>query len=267
MPRFKTLEISNPAYESDNLRFITVKTPNLKGRGDIIVYAPPGTLSSDTLPIVILLHGVYGSAWSWPFSSGVHLKVDEMIKSGELPPMILAMPSDGLWGDGSGYLNLDSHNYEKWIAEDVPDALFECINGAKSTSPLFISGLSMGGFGALRIGAKYGDKFKAISGHSSITSLPQIKYFTDESLKYYAQDSIIDEDVFEAFIYYRDTLPPVRFDCGVNDLLISYNRTLHSKLEKEGIPHIYEEHPGGHEWPYWTRHIIDSLKFFAVNAS
>lgn len=265
MPRFKTLEISNPDYESNNLRFITVKTPNLKGRGDICVYVPPGLTSVDVLPVVILLHGVYGSAWSWPYSSGVHIKAHQMILNGELPPMIIAMPSDGLWGDGSGFLPLGDHNFEKWIADDVPDALFECIKGAKRESPLFISGLSMGGFGALRIGAKYAPKFRAISGHSSITSLPQIKFFAEESLKNYAQDNIIDEDVFETFLHYREHLPPVRFDCGTGDLLINYNRSLHKKMEKEGMLHHYEEYPGGHEWAYWSEHIVQSLKFFAAN--
>jgi putative tributyrin esterase len=265
MHRFKTLEISNPNYENNNLRFITVKTPNLKGRGDISVYVPPGLSSIDTLPIVILLHGVYGSAWSWPYSAGVHLKLNELIEKGILPPMILAMPSDGLWGDGSGYLQLGGFNFEKWIAEDVPDALFECIKGAKKESPLFISGLSMGGFGALRIGAKYAPKFRAISGHSSITSLPQIKFFAGESLKYYAQDNIIDEDLFETFLHYRHDLPPIRFDCGTDDLLINYNRSLHKKMEKAGILHNYQENPGGHEWSYWSNHVIHSLKFFADN--
>ncbi|SHM99269.1 S-formylglutathione hydrolase FrmB [Mucilaginibacter sp. OK098] len=263
MPRFKTLEISNPSFESNNLRFITVKTPNLKGRGDICVYVPPGTVSTDTLPVVILLHGVYGSAWSWPYSSGVHLKTQELIESGELPPMIIAMPSDGMWGDGSAFLPIDGYNFEKWIAEDVPDALAECIKGVNKHSPLFISGMSMGGFGALRIGAKYGNKFRAISGHSSITSLPQIKFFAAESLKRYAQDNIKDEDVFETFLHYRKQLPPVRFDCGTSDLLINYNRSLHKKMDKEGMLHLYEEHPGGHEWTYWARHITQSLKFFA----
>jgi enterochelin esterase-like enzyme len=265
MPHFKTSEISNPNYESNNLRFITVKTPNLKGRGDICVYTPPGISSLDTLPIVILLHGVYGSAWSWPLSSGVHLKAQELIDKGELPPMIIAMPSDGLWGDGSGYLPLAGYNFEKWIADDVPNALFECIRGAKKESPLFLGGLSMGGFGALRIGAKYAPKFRALAGHSSITSLPQIKFFVEESLKHYAQDSVADEDVFETLLKHRKELPPIRFDCGTSDLLINYNRTLHKKMEKEGILHSYEEFPGGHEWPYWSTHVIRTLKFFADN--
>ncbi|MGZ3766817.1 MAG: alpha/beta hydrolase [Mucilaginibacter sp.] len=263
MSKFKTLEISNPQFEANNLRFITVKTPHLKGRGDICVYVPPQVDRTKIVPIVILLHGVYGSAWSWAHSGGVHLKVNELIKQGELPPMILAMPSDGLWGDGSGYLQHNTYDFEKWIAEDVVDALIESIDGADTASPLFISGLSMGGFGALRIGAKYAPKFRAISGLSSITSLPQMKLFVEESLKSYLPLNVIDEDLLATFKYYRHQLPPIRFDCGSSDLLINYNRDLHKKMNREGIPHIYEEHPGGHEWSYWSEHIIASLKFFS----
>lgn len=263
MSRFKKLEISNPQYEANNLRFITVKTPNLKGRGDICVYVPPQVEKTDIVPIVILLHGVYGSAWSWAHQGGVHLKVNELIKQEKIPPMILVMPSDGLWGDGSAYLPHNDYDFEKWIIEDVIDAVIERIAGANAASPLFISGLSMGGFGALRIGAKYGSKFRAISGLSSITSLPQIKFFAEESLKSYIQLNIIDEDLLATFKHYHEHLPPIRFDCGTNDLLIKYNRDLHQKMEKEGILHIYEEYPGGHDWPYWSAHIITSLEFFA----
>lgn len=263
MPRFRSLEISNPLYEKDNLRFITVKTPNLRGRGDMCVYVPPGTGPAETLPVIILLHGVYGSAWSWPFNSGVHLKVHELIEKGGLPRMIIAMPSDGMWGDGSAFLPVDGYNFEKWVAEDVPDALAECIRGVNKQSPLFISGMSMGGFGALRIGAKYGHKFRAISAHSSMTSLAQIKFFAEESLKQYAQDNVTDEDVFATFLQYRKQLPPIRIDCGNGDLLIKYNRALHKKMDGEGMLHIYQENTGGHEWSYWSKHVIESLQFFA----
>ncbi|CAN5169484.1 hypothetical protein BH09BAC6_BH09BAC6_00890 [soil metagenome] len=34
-------------------------------------------------------------------------------------------------------------------------------------------------------------------------------------------------------------------------------------MDREGMLHVYEEHPGGHEWSYWAKHIIQSLKFFA----
>src|SRR3569833_809789 len=102
-----------------------------------------------------------------------------------------------------------------------------------------------------------------MSGLSSITSLPQMKLFVQESLKSYMQENVIDEDLFSTFKHYRDQLPPMRFDCGTNDLLIKHNQELHEKMDKAGIPHIYEEYPGAHEWPYWTQHIITSLEFFA----
>jgi len=263
LARFKTIEISNPRFEANGLRFITVKSPNLKGRGDICVYVPPHLEKADVVPVVILLHGVYGSAWSWPFNAGVHMRLDEMIRTGEMPPMILAMPSDGLWGDGSAYLPHGGYNFEKWIADDVVDVVTSCIDGAGKSSPLFIAGQSMGGFGALRIGARYGYKFKGMSGLSSITSLPQIKLFVQESLKSYVQQDIINEDLLATFKYYRHQLPPMRFDCGSSDMLIKYNRELHQKMEREGLLHTYEEYAGGHEWNYWSEHIIKSLKFFA----
>ena len=264
MSKFRTIEISNPQYEANNLRFITVKTPNLKGRGDICVFVPPQLSKTDIVPVVILLHGVFGSSWSWAHQGGVHLKINELIKRGELPPMIIAMPSDGLWGDGSGYLPHSSYDFEKWIVDDVVNAVVESIDGADKKSPLFISGLSMGGFGALRIGAKYGYRFKGMSGLSSITSLPQMKLFVEESLKTYIPRDVIDEDLMATFKHYRDQLPPIRFDCGTHDLLISYNRDLHQKMEKEGIPHVYQEYSGTHEWPYWSEHVVATLKFFAA---
>lgn len=262
MSKFRTLEISSPRYENNNLRFITVKTPNLKGRGDIIVYEPPFD-NTDNLPVVILLHDVHGSSWSWPFNTGVHLQVNELIKQKILPPMILVMPSDGLWGDGSAYLPNTCYNFEKWIAEDVIDAVTEGISGASKRSPLFIAGMSMGGFGALRIGAKYGFKFRAAAGLSSITSLPQMKFFVEESLKSYIQTNVADEDLLTTFKQYRYQLPAIRFDCGEKDILVKYNRELHKKMEREGFIHTYEELPGGHEWAYWSQYIVRTLQFFA----
>ena len=97
--KFRTTEISDPRFERDHLRFITVKTPHLKGRADICVFVPPELQEGQVLPVILLLHGVYGSAWSWALKTGVHLKAMLMIEEGEIPPLIIAMPSDGLWGE------------------------------------------------------------------------------------------------------------------------------------------------------------------------
>lgn len=263
MSKFRTIEISDPAFEKDHLRFITVGTDTLAGRADICVFVPPGTAELNNLPVAILLHGVYGSAWSWAYSAGVHLQAMELIRSGALPNMIIAMPSDGLWGDGSAYLPHHNQNFEKWITEDVPQAVTEVLPQVSQQSAFFISGLSMGGFGALRIGVKYSHLFKAVSAHSSITALEQMCLFTKTPISAYKQTGPAEESVLATILRNKNNLPPIRFDCGDQDILTNDNRNLHEQLKLHHIEHQYEEFEGGHEWPYWQKHIARSLLFFA----
>lgn len=265
MKKFRTVEVSDPRFESNYLRFITVKSNHLQGRSDICVFVPPNLDPAKSCPVVMLLHGVYGNSWIWAYKTGVHLQVLKMIQNKELPEMIIAMPSDGLWGDGSGYLPHHDQDFEKWIAEDVPELLQQYIDGVTAGSPFFISGLSMGGFGALRIGVKHHPKFRAVSGHSSITELQQMKLFVEEDLTNYKQTDAADESVFETILRHREHLPPIYFDCGKEDLLIDHNRDLHFKLDQANIKHTYKEYPGGHEWAYWEKHVKNSLLFFAAN--
>lgn len=262
MATFRSIEVSDATFESDRLRFITVKSSYLKGRGDIVVFMPPGNFQRQQLPVVILLHGVYGSAWAWAYKAGVHLQTMQMINTGELPLMMLVMPSDGLWGDGSAYLPHNGYNFEKWITEDVVHVV-EYLTETNKVPSLFIAGLSMGGFGALRIGTKYHQQFKGVAAHSAITNLKQMKLFVEEELHHYYQQDKSEEDVFETCKRHVGKTPPIRFDCGKDDLLIDYNRQLHIQMQEYGIPHIYEEYEGRHEWDYWAKHIGHSLKFFA----
>ena len=87
-----------------------------------------------SLPLVILLHGVYGSSWVWTRKGGVHISALDMIQKGIVNPMVIAMPSDGLWGDGSGYLPHNNKDFEKWIVDDVPNAVIENISSIHQTS-------------------------------------------------------------------------------------------------------------------------------------
>lgn len=263
MPRFRTIEVSDPPFESANLRYITVKTPNLMGRGDLSVFVPKQAAGKSTpLPLVTLLHGVWGSHWVWSQKAGVHLTAQRMIDAGEIPPMLIAMPSDGLMFDGSAYLPHNDRNFEAWIVDDVPDAVSEAGLPIDAKSLRFIAGLSMGGYGALRIGAAYPDRYRAFAGHSSITDFPQMKLFVEEDLEAYGPPTT-ERSVLQTLIQNGDKLPPFRFDCGVDDELIEPNRELHRGLKENGIAHEYEEHPGEHGWPYWIKHIEDTLRFFA----
>ncbi len=258
---FRTTEISDPRFEPDNLRFITVKSANLKARGDILLFHPPDS-NQAKIPLIILLHGVYGSSWAWALKAGVHRTALALIEKATIKPVAIAMPSDGLWGDGSGYLLHDGGNFEKWIVDDVPAAIRETAHLDLAEDQVFISGLSMGGFGALRLGIKYQDRFAGISAHSSITAIDQLSLFVEEPVDKFLEKNMAESSVWDVVKSKNHQIPPLRFDCGTEDHLIEYNRKLHGQLQEAGIKHYYQEYPGGHDWSYWEEHVVESLLFF-----
>ena len=259
MSQFRTLELSDPACTPPGLQFITVKSAALGRRANITLWTPPAAESARDLPLVLLLHGVFGSAWAWAFKGNAHGIASAMVESGEIPPMAIAMPSDGLWGDGSGYACHADADYERWIMEEVPAAVAEVLPAISADSSLAISGLSMGGFGAMRLGARHADRLVAISAHSAVTRLADIAQFVEEPAE--AFPSPPDGDLIDALRAAGSGLPPLRFDCGVGDELLPANQLLHRQLSEAGIPHTYEEHPGAHTWAYWQRHLPAALRF------
>lgn len=257
---FKTVEISDPELSQDGINWTTVNTPNLPGRGDVCFFAntPP---TKDT-PIIILLHGVFGSAWSWAYSGAAHKALIKTTEIKKLPSFIIAMPSDGLLGHGSGYLNTEAGKFENWIIEDVP-TLAGLVYPQLSNAPrIYLSGLSMGGYGALRLGMKHCDKVSGISAHSSITKMNDFEKFLDAIPPHLNQVTRSEHDLIGWVERHCSSLPPLRFDCGVNDELIEANRAFRDFLVETNVMHTYQEFSGGHEWSYWSQHISKTFEFF-----
>ena len=105
----------------------------------------------------------------------------------------------------------------------------------------------MGGYGAIRLGLKYPDRFASIFAHSS--RLPE-------------SGDDYDVEVLAANID-RNQLPALAFDCGVGDHLIEDSRRFHARLDALGLPHEYREHPGAHTWDYWNEHVREAIAHHA----
>ena len=259
--RFPNAQLSRPLPGNENLRFLNFRSEGLGGRGDVLLFTPADAASSK-LPFVLLLHGVYGCQWNWWLNGDIANTANAMLRAGTMKPMMIAMPSDGLWGDGSGYVPHAHADYEQWIAEDLPACLRELFPQL-DREKFFLAGLSMGGFGALRIGMKYAARVAGISAHSSVTNVRQLPQFIPYPATAFLHAGESETDLLHWAKVNCDRLPAIRFDCGTEDSLIDGNRELDRAMTELGIPHIYREFPGGHDWPYWTEHVRDTLAFFS----
>jgi putative tributyrin esterase len=243
------VELSEPAFEVDGLRHATCNSAALGRRADATFWA---SNDEGPLPLVVLLHGVYGSHWAWAHKAGAHRTAAALGV-----PVALAMPSDGLFGLGSGYVRHAGGDFASWILDEVPQLAAQAIP-VDPDAPIALVGLSMGGFGALLLGARHPGRVHAVNGMSSITDFRQMKWFVGDISHY--DVAVEDQSVVEAMTS-APALPRIRFDCGSDDPLIEPNRTLHDALDERCIAHEYVEHPGGHEWPYWAAHLGAALEF------
>lgn len=260
--RFRTVEISNPAFEHEGVVHVTVKSPALRRRADVTVAVPePEPCDGEPLPAVVLLHGVYGSHWGWTGSGGAHRTLRRLTASGEIGSMVLVMPSDGLFGDGSGYVRLAGEDAEAWIVDEVVQAARLAVPGTGSGG-VCIGGLSMGGFGALRLAARHPQRYVAAAGMSSITDLAQMRYFVEEDVEATYPVPENERSVADLMVAAGARLPPVHLDCGRDDPLLEANRRLQAALDGAGIAHEYVEPEGGHSWDYWSANLERVLRFF-----
>jgi len=261
--RFRTVRASPPGQLAPGLRIVTVNSPALGGRGELMVHTTEHLSSLPVdVPLVVLLHGVYGSFWNWMLLGRVHLTLDRLVADGRVRPMVLATPSDGLAGEGTAYLAHPNADYEAWVMNDVIDCVGELVDAVTDASPTFLAGNSMGGFGAARLGLRHPSRTAGIAMHSAITDLDQLAEFTVGDIGDDAGVAPGERDLLAAFDACTATIPPLSIDCGRSDPLVAANRELHAALDERGVAHRYEEFDGDHGWDAWTDRIEHSLLFF-----
>lgn len=280
MTTLTSIERSFAPFAPPGFQFFAVQSENLRGRGDILVYTPEALRTpqdfSTPVPVAILLHGACGSGWAWAFQGGVHQTLERLITREGLQPMVLIMPSDGLRGAttirngepvqgfSTGYCATTFWNTERWIVEDVLGLMRAELPLFTDRSPVFMGGLSMGGYAALRLGAKYASQFRGISAHSSVCLGDRMRVVCalepgdlTEPLEEYDPLFWLQKN--------RAVLPPFRMDCGAEDHLFQENTALHEALNAHEIPHEFAIFPGAHTWKYWGKNVAESLHFFAAN--
>ncbi|MFN5426216.1 MAG: alpha/beta hydrolase [Bacteroidota bacterium] len=220
-----------------------------------VVVTPDGYSSQpmQRYPVVYLLHGAGGSYSNWI------KKVPAIRALADQYQAIIVCP-DG--ASTSWYFDspIDSgFRYETHVAREVPnhiDSAYRTINERRARA---ITGLSMGGHGALFIAFRHADRFSIAGSMSGALHVSVIRkgYNVEKRLgdtvvnaAYWRDWSVLN--VIEQ--YPKDSLS-ILIDCGTEDRVIPMNRAVHDKMLKLKIPHEYLERPGEHNWPYWENAI------------
>ena len=212
------------------------------------------------LPVVYLLHGAGGNQSNW-ISKDPELK--EYVDRYNL---IIVCP-DG--GTTSWYFDspIDSTmKYETYVAKELVDYIDHTYSTIKNKSGRAITGLSMGGHGALYLSFRHQDIFGAagsMSGGVDIRPFPN-NWDIAKRLGTLAQNPQNWEknNVINLLDLVKGGSLKIIFDCGVDDFFHTVNLNLHEKMLENKIPHDYIERPGQHTWEYWENSIKYQLLFF-----
>jgi S-formylglutathione hydrolase FrmB len=214
-------------------------------------------------PVVYLLHGGSGAFSDW------HQKVTEkglVNRMAEEHDLIIVTPGVG---PASYYYDsplLDSVRYETYITQElIPfiDANYRTLARKEARA---ITGLSMGGHGAITLAAKHPTLFIAAGSMSGVMNIDTDLWKVGEefrNLRKQGQKEMLGAinykgPVFSSYtaVGLIDQLKNQKiyllFDCGIDDFLIETNRQMHSLLMEKKVPHEYIERPGAHTWNYWT---------------
>ncbi len=243
-----------------SLDTVVIKSESMEKAPRAVIVIPDSYHQNKTaLPVLYLLHGWSGSFRDW----SLHMDLRPLV---ERYQFIIVCPDGGYDG---WYLDspLDkTSQYETYISREVIGYIDKHYRTIAGPEGRFISGLSMGGHGALSLLAKHPDLYAAAGSMSGALALSR-------SSKKYGLIRLLGDPESNPELWQQNSCISllenlaglnrgILLDCGIDDFTIAINRTVHTKLIELGIPHDYIERPGKHNWDYWTNALEYHLLYF-----
>lgn len=253
------LYLATIALQAARVDTVLVKSPSMQKDVKVVYVVPDKAMAKVACPVVYLLHGYGGNARSW-----VQLK-PELLQMADEKGIIFVCPD----GKNSWYWDSPqdpAYRYETFISSELvkyTDANYATIRERKARA---ISGLSMGGHGALWNAIRHKDVFGAagsMSGGVDIRPFPK-----NWEMSRQLGEMAGNEAVWEAHtvVNQLDKIAngdlALIIDCGEADFFIDVNKDLHRRLLERKIDHDFITRPGGHSGTYWNNSIDYHILFF-----
>jgi len=226
------------------------------------VFTPKGYEKQKTtvFPLVYLLHGWSGNYHQWN-------DITDCQKAADTYGFILVCP-DGLYD--SWYINSPVNKNQQYTDFFFFDLMPEIEKKYRiNREKVFITGLSMGGHGALFLFSTHPEKFRSAGSLSGVVDLrdcyteyglPDL-IGADRSAR--GIDLFLDYSVAGRLNALAASGKEIIVSCGTGDRFYKINETFRKACDEKGIPLTFLPGPGGHDYPYWNQNIGAHLDFFA----
>lgn len=237
---------------------VILKSEYIPRNDSIHVYLPEDYDKSKDYPLVYLLHGYMGDYKQWGRIADLQMYANEF-------QFIIVCP-DGF--RKSWYINSPiklNWQYESYFFEVLSPYIQIKYNVDKSN--IFITGLSMGGHGALYLFTKKPEYFRSAGSMSGVMNLriPSLKRLgVPELIGEYSSENLYWDyfSVINNIEKLKNHKKSFIFDCGLQDGLLSFNDDLYEKCKKLQINAIYTTPKGNHNHEYWEKAILAHFTFF-----
>jgi S-formylglutathione hydrolase FrmB len=240
---------------------INYHSRSLQKASSFNIVFPEGPEVSRPWSAFYLLHGLSDDHTIWMRRTSIERYVGAW-------PLVVVMP-DG----GRGWYSNAKQGcaYEDDLLKDVIGTVERTFPVKAERSGRAIGGLSMGGFGAVKLGLKHAEMFASVNSHSGALGFlrdadwarapsPEFERIFGKSPSGGAEDPFALVERVD-----HGKVPALLLDCGTEDFLLDQNRAFHRHLESLHVAHEYQEFPGGHDWAYWDKHVQEAIKFHARN--
>ena len=224
------------------------------------IYLPDGV--KEDIPVLYLLHGMYGDECSWINGSAIGRYARER-------KVAVVMPR----AENSFYTNMKyGYKYYDYVAKELPEYLAWVLPAlTKKREKTYIAGLSMGGYGAMKIALRNPDRFTAaatLSGCVNIAETVKSRGWSDIAICNWGEDYVnAVKDTPDDLLYLLRTfpkdkqMPRLYVTCGTEDGLYKENQVFKAALEELGADFRYEEGPGVHNWAFWDEWIAPAMDY------
>ena len=238
---------------------IQVHSPSMNKEVEVLVISPNQMSETKSYPVIYLLHGYSGNAKGW------YALKPELAQMADDKGIVFVCPD----GKNSWYWDSPqnpNYRYETFISSELIhfiDNNYPTISDRKARA---ITGLSMGGHGALFNAIRHKDVFGAAgstSGGVDIRPFPQNWEMSKQLGEMAANKASWDE---HTVINQLDKINAgdlaLIIDCGEDDFFLEVNKELHKRLLARNIDHDFITRPGGHDANYWNNSIDYQILFF-----